>query len=202
MAKEKPETKLCKHCKTEIPYGAKICPNCKKKQGMSGCLVVIIVIVALGIIGFIIGGNEEQESTPANSTSKPQQTETVDNNEDDNTAEDNTSDGQNEEPIPQEPEDTETMGQKNARAKAKSYLAYTSFSYSGLIEQLEFEGFSTEEATYATDKCGADWNEQAALKAQSYLEYTSFSRSGLIEQLEFEGFTAEQAEYGAQAVGY
>ena len=95
-----------------------------------------------------------------------------------------------------------TMGQKNALSKAKDYLEYSAFSYSGLIEQLEFEGFSTEDATFAVDRCGADWNEQAAQKAQDYLDYSSFSRDSLIEQLEFEGFTAEQAEYGVTAVGY
>ncbi|MBU5332398.1 Ltp family lipoprotein [Anaerocolumna aminovalerica] len=94
------------------------------------------------------------------------------------------------------------MGQKNALSKAESYLNYSAFSYSGLIEQLEFEGFSNEEATYAVDNCSADWNEQAAIKAQEYLDYTSFSRSGLIEQLEYEGFTKEQAEYGVTEVGY
>jgi len=92
--------------------------------------------------------------------------------------------------------------QKNALAKAKDYLDFTAFSYSGLIEQLEYEGYTTEEATYAVDNCGADWNQQAAAKAQEYLDFTSFSRSGLIEQLEYEGFTAAQAEYAATAVGY
>lgn len=95
-----------------------------------------------------------------------------------------------------------TLGEKNALAQAGNYLSFTSFSYSGLIEQLEFEGFTPDEAKYAADNCGADWNEQAALKAQEYLDYSSFSRSGLIEQLEFEGFTTEQAEYGVTAVGY
>ncbi|WP_303869316.1 Ltp family lipoprotein [Acetobacterium wieringae] len=95
-----------------------------------------------------------------------------------------------------------TMGQKNALSKAKSYLDFTAFSYSGLISQLEFEGFSTEDATYGADNCGADWNAQAAKKAKSYLDMTSFSRDGLIEQLLFEGFTNEQAEYGVTAVGY
>ena len=70
------------------------------------------------------------------------------------------------------------------------------FSYSGLIEQLEYEGFSTAEATYAADHCGADWNEQAYKSAVSYLQFMSFSKSGLIEQLEYEGFTYEQAVYG------
>ena len=95
-----------------------------------------------------------------------------------------------------------TMGQRNALAKAASYLSWTAFSYSGLIGQLEFEGFSTEDATFAADNCGADWNEQAAKKAESYLSWTSFSRDGLIDQLEFEGFTYDQAAYGASAVGY
>ena len=94
------------------------------------------------------------------------------------------------------------MGQKNALAKAKAYLAYTSFSHESLIKQLEYEGFSYEESLYGANNCGADWKEQAAKKAKSYMDYSSFSRSGLIKQLEYEGFTNEQAEYGASAVGY
>lgn len=106
-------------------------------------------------------------------------------------------------PAKTEPEEKNaTTGEINALEKALSYLNYTSFSRSGLIEQLEFEGFSTEEATYGVDNRGADWNEQAAKKAQSYLDYSSFSRQGLIDQLVFEGFTQEQAEYGVSAVGY
>ncbi len=95
-----------------------------------------------------------------------------------------------------------TMGQQNALGTAESYLNYSAFSHDGLVEQLEYEGYSNEEATYAVDNCGADWNEQAANCAQSYLDYSSFSRDGLIEQLEYEGFTTTQAEYGAKAVGY
>lgn len=107
-----------------------------------------------------------------------------------------------EEAAKQDALNSATMSQKNALSKAQDYLAFTAFSYSGLISQLEYEGFSTEDATYAVDNCGADWNEQAAKKAQDYLDYSSFSRQGLIEQLEYEGFSAEQAEYGVTAVGY
>lgn len=89
-----------------------------------------------------------------------------------------------------------TTGERNALKKAKEYLRYTSFSYSGLVKQLEYEGFSNSEAVYGVDNCGSDWNEQAAKKAKEYLDYSSFSRSGLIEQLEYEGFTHDQAEYG------
>ncbi len=95
-----------------------------------------------------------------------------------------------------------TMGEKNALKKAHEYLAFMAFSYSGLFKQLEFEGFTTEEATYAVDNCGADWNEQAAKKAKEYLNVMAFSRQSLIEQLEFDGFTNEQALYGVEAVGY
>ena len=91
---------------------------------------------------------------------------------------------------------------KNALKTAKSYLRYSAFSYTGLVGQLEYEGYTTQEATYAVDNCGADWNEQAAKCAESYLKYSSFSRTGLIEQLEYEGFTYAQALYGVKAVGY
>lgn len=93
-----------------------------------------------------------------------------------------------------------TTGERNALKKAKEYLRYTSFSYSGLVKQLEYEGFSNSEAVYGVDNCGADWNEQAAKKAKEYLDYSSFSRSGLVEQLEYEGFTHDQAEYGVSQV--
>ena len=83
------------------------------------------------------------------------------------------------------------MGEKNAVEKAKSYLRFTAFSRDGLIDQLEFEGFSHTEAVYGADHVGADWNEQAAKKAASYLKFTSFSRSGLIDQLEFEGYPSQ-----------
>ena len=93
-----------------------------------------------------------------------------------------------------------SSGEKNALKKALQYLDYTAFSYSGLIEQLEFEGFTHSEAAYGADYCGADWNEQAAKKAKQYLDYSPFSRSELIDQLIFEGFTRQQAEYGVSKV--
>lgn len=99
-------------------------------------------------------------------------------------------------------EATITIGQRNALNSAKSYLDIMAFSYTGLIEQLEYEGYTAEEATYAADNCGADWNEQAAKSAKNYLDIMSFSRDGLIEQLEYEGFTHEQAVYGVEQNGY
>ena len=56
MSKEK-ATKVCKHCKTEIPAGAKICPNCQKKQG--GIIKWIIVgVIVIGVAGAALGGKD------------------------------------------------------------------------------------------------------------------------------------------------
>lgn len=99
------------------------------------------------------------------------------------------------------PESEFTRSEENAIESARDYLSLTSFSRTGLIEQLEYEGFTTEEATLAVDLLDADWNEQAWQSAESYLDFTSFSRSGLIEQLEYEGFTHEQAAYGVDKTG-
>lgn len=84
---------------------------------------------------------------------------------------------------------------------AADYLDYTAFSRTGLIGQLEFEGYSTADATWAVDRVEVDWNEQAAKSAADYLDYTSFSRQGLIDQLVFEGFTPKQAQYGVGQTG-
>lgn len=106
----------------------------------------------------------------------------------------------------QETEDTPqklevTNGMRNALKSAKNYLSIMPFSYSGLIGQLEYDQYTHEEAVYAADNCGADWNEQAAKKAKSYLELMSFSRGRLIDQLEYDGFTNEQAVYGVEQNG-
>lgn len=99
------------------------------------------------------------------------------------------------------PMSSETVSQKNAVKKAKSYLAYTAFSYDGLIAQLEYEQFPHADAVYGADNSGANWNEQAAKKAKSYMEMSAYSRGSLIAQLEYEKFTQAQVEYGANAVG-
>ena len=90
-----------------------------------------------------------------------------------------------------------TIAEKNAIKTAENYLDFTAFSREGLIDQLEFEGFTTDEATYGADNCNADWMQQAILSAKNYLDFSAFSESGLIDQLEFEGFTTEEAVYGA-----
>lgn len=95
-----------------------------------------------------------------------------------------------------------TIGQQNAVNEGESYLSFSAFSRSGLIDQLEYEGYSTADATFAVDFIAPDWNAEAAESAKSYIEFSSFSRQGLIDQLMYEGFTAEQANFGVTSVGY
>jgi len=101
------------------------------------------------------------------------------------------------EPAPEPTADPDlSPGQVNALTQAENYLDVSAFSPSGLVNQLEFEGYSTADATAAVDSVSVDWYKQAARKADEYLSVSSFSESGLVEQLEFEGFTRKQAEYG------
>ena len=92
-----------------------------------------------------------------------------------------------------------TVSQRNAVSKGASYLRSSSFSRSGLISQLQYEGFSLDDATYGTDAQNADWSAQAVKRGTSYLRSSSFSRSSLINQLQYEGFSASEATYGTDA---
>lgn len=95
----------------------------------------------------------------------------------------------------------ESISQTNALETAQSYLAYTAFSKSGLVDQLIYEKFSRADSEWAVNQLEIDWNEQAAKMAKQYLDYSSFSRQGLIDQLKYEGFSTKQARYGVDQVG-
>ncbi|MDY5094990.1 MAG: DUF4352 domain-containing protein [Oscillospiraceae bacterium] len=69
MNKEKPTVKQCKHCKSEIPYDAKVCPVCRKKQGAPGCLIVVLVVVVLVVIAAFAGSGESSTPQKVESTS-------------------------------------------------------------------------------------------------------------------------------------
>jgi hypothetical protein len=91
--------------------------------------------------------------------------------------------------------------QENAVRKAQDFLREDNFSHKGLVEQLEYDHFSAEDAEYAVSSIPVDWNAQAAGKAKSFLKEDAFSHEGLVEQLEYDGFTPSQAEYGVTAAG-
>jgi len=99
------------------------------------------------------------------------------------------------------PQSSVTVSQQNAVGSAESYLRFSNFSRQGLIEQLEYEGFSVADATYAVDTVTVDWSAQAVGSAESYLDFSTFSCQGLIDQLVYEGFSQGQAQYGAGQTG-
>ncbi len=170
--------------------------------------IILTIIFAIWFILVLSAGNGsssedadtpviENESTEENPDAK---LPSIDSNISD-TSNEEEADIENVDETENIPDKSLTLGQQNALDKADDYLAFTSFSYSGLIDQLEFEGFTTEEATFAADNCGADWNEQASKKALDYLNYSAFSKTGLIEQLEFEGFTNDEATQAVENCG-
>ena len=85
--------------------------------------------------------------------------------------------------------------QGNAVKKARSNLNRNGYSRSGLISQLQSEGFSLAEATYGVDSISIDWTAQSVKAAGKRLAKKPFSRSGLISQLQSEGFSVEDATY-------
>jgi hypothetical protein len=61
---EKKETKLCKYCQTEIPRRAKVCPNCKRKQGGIGCLGVVLLVLGVFIFIGSFGASMSKDKNP------------------------------------------------------------------------------------------------------------------------------------------
>ena len=197
----------CKACGQEIAKSAKACPYCGAKnkkpifQKWWFWVVVVVLIGSFGSAGNKADTNDsEKTNVPTEAVVSANKLETEDNkshveqssvkNEEITVTEKET-----------EPEVEMTTGQKNALRSAKNYLSFTAFSYEGLIAQLEFEKYSYDEAVFAADYCGADWNEQALKSAKNYLSFTAFSYTGLIKQLEFEKYTTEQATYAADNCG-
>ncbi|MEY4557965.1 MAG: hypothetical protein RL024_123 [Actinomycetota bacterium] len=175
------DPKLAKaEAKAEIAKNKALRPWFKKKR-------FILPIALIAIIGFSTANNAGTSSTDdlvaseeANDSSATETTET---------------ETQAAEEFPDE-----TVSQTNAREMADSYLRSSAFSLKGIIEQLEYEGFSNDDATYGAEAVKADWKEQALLSAESYLNSSAFSQTGLLDQLVYEGFTDEEAEYGAMNV--
>ena len=155
---------------------------------------IVGAIVALFVVAAIAGGGEKDDDkdevatsatteAPSASTTEPE-AEAPDTTEREKEAATTTAAPTTAAPTtaapPTAPPPTappESVSQSNARRSAADYLDYSAFSRTGLIDQLKYEGFSQEDATYGVDSLNADWKAQAAESAADYLEYSSFSRS-------------------------
>ena len=92
------ETKLCKHCQTEIPKKAKVCPNCKKKQSKKGWIIIAVVVIVI-IAAASAGGNSDSSSSTGKSETKPNTTEV----KNETSVTDNEESAVEEEPVAEEP---------------------------------------------------------------------------------------------------
>ena len=94
-----------------------------------------------------------------------------------------------------------TENQQKALDKANEYVNTLALSHDGLVKQLEYDGYSTDVATYAADNCDTNWNKEAKEMAEQYMESTTYTYKAMVQQLQAEGFTKDQAEFGAKAAG-
>ncbi len=62
--KEKPTIKVCKHCKTEIPYDAKVCPQCHKrvKGGKLKWIVIALIVIFVLAVATSNGGRDTNKA--------------------------------------------------------------------------------------------------------------------------------------------
>ena len=70
--------KKCKHCQTEIETKAKICPNCRKKQGMPIWLIVVLIIIGIALVSSIAGGQSSSSDNPAGTTNNTEKISLLD----------------------------------------------------------------------------------------------------------------------------
>lgn len=182
---KKEKTKICKHCKTEIPHSAKFCPNCRKKQKKGILSKITIAFLALVVIGILFGSDDETNTTPEENV-KVEETEQVQEVEAKET---------------KEPEDDVPTEYKSALAQAYDYSEVMHMSKKGIYNQLtsEYGGQFTEEAAqYAIDNIDVDWNANALSSAKNYSDTMHMSKKGIYNQLisEYgEQFTEEEAQY-------
>lgn len=210
--KEKTKTKICKHCKTEISYNAKVCPQCRKKQ--SGKLKWIIIVFAILIVIVVASSGGDNGTKTASNTTDGAESATI-----------------QEEPIAKSESNSETLSAditesadniatneveddtenipteyKSALNKAYNYSDIMHMSKAGIYNQLTSEygeKFSAEAAQYAIDNMEADWNANALIKAKDYSDTMHMSKAGIYDQLisEYgEQFTPEEAQYAVDNV--
>ena len=106
---------------------------------------------------------------------------------------------------------SETDWNAQAVRQAKGHLAAMAYTQDELIDQLEYEKFTYDEATYGTALALADASEPlpamsetmtAEEAVKNYLQYFPMSRQGLIDQLsQVDGYSVEEATAGVDASG-
>lgn len=89
--------------------------------------------------------------------------------------------------------------EEKALDMAKWYLADSKgtvfFSYGGMVDLIELNGFSHEAAVYAADNCGADWYEMVWGELNAFWSPEGFDPQDAISNLQLRGFSYEETIY-------
>lgn len=164
----------------------------KNKVFLSVIIVVVVILVAVIVI--VCVKNANSESSQGNVAPSETQTQGIEevsaivNSE-------------NQEYIDKMENKPQTDMQKAALNSAIEYSKYSAMSYNSIVSQLESDGQSHEDAVYAADNCGADWNEIAVRATVRYIDSEPSSRTRMIDILIADGFTEEQANFAADNSG-
>lgn len=96
-----------------------------------------------------------------------------------------------------------TTSQKNSLKTAAKLISSIHPSYTFLTGELlvNCEGFSPEDAKFAGDYCGADWDEQAVLFCQGKIREGE-SENYIRDDMRWYGFTEEQINYALSQSEY
>lgn len=72
IAKKFEHTKKCRHCQSDIPEKAKVCPVCKKRQSktLKTVGIILLILFILGVIGNMEESTNTTESSQTESTIK------------------------------------------------------------------------------------------------------------------------------------
>lgn len=91
--------------------------------------------------------------------------------------------------------------QLQAIQTAKDYLDTIHLSQTELLQMLSVENIDLEDAKFALDYLGIDWNQQAQKKAKEYCKHKiGFSKEKLKAQLLFDHFTEEEADFAVSHI--
>ena len=189
------------------------------KKNIIITIITILLIAIVCLVIFLFKGNKtpipqpppyktEPRTTPPTTETPPEQppTEPIETTEPPTSTED--------QPKKTKRQLKEEQKRREAAVKtAKDYVSNKNFTltahslYSIKEYLTENKKFSSEEAEYGAENCGADWNEEAVKAAKMCLELEtkvnySYSKKELSKSIERQWkFTPEQISYGIENCG-
>ena len=180
----------------EQPKKEKTVVTAKDKFAMYSVIAFLIAIPFCIIVTIAVNEDNDTDTSTSSSYSSDYDTdEDYDTSSDDDTSTTSSSFSDDYSALDYE--------SQNCYNQAMSYLDFMAFSRNGLIQQLQYEGYTDNAISNALDLLEKDyvsWDIEAVKKAQEYMKTFSFSQQRLYEQLIHDGFTEEQANYGASYV--